>query len=119
MPGFVSPDPCHATLLQGTAALSCKGGIIGGSAGAAKDTLLLGYIIEKNAGPATLTVGGGLADSNGAAQNMLLSGSTTADTEFWFPAPILNEAGAFTFTPSVAGAVWVFTRPYTGSGVST
>lgn len=118
MPGFSASDPCHATLLQGTAALNCKGGVIGGSAGAKNDTLLLGYTILKNAAAVTLTIGGGIADSAGVGQNIVLTGSTSQDTEFWFNNPILNEAGAFTFQPSAAAAVVVYTRPYSGAGVS-
>jgi hypothetical protein len=114
MAGVVDLSPVHATLLQGTSALNCAGGIIGGGAGgAAKDTLWYGYIIGKNATAATLTVTG-LHDSSATLQSMVLNGSTTADTPFYFPEPILNDFAGFTFQPSVAGIIWVFTRAYVG-----
>jgi hypothetical protein len=114
MAGVVDLSPVHATLLQGTSALNCASGIIGGAAaGIAKDTVLFGYIIGKNATAATLTITG-LHDSGATLQPMLLNGSTTADVPFWFPEPILNEFAGFTFQPSVAGLVWVFTRAYVG-----
>lgn len=109
-PGF---DYAHATLLQGTAALNCKGGIIGGAAGAAKDTEIVGVYIKANATAVTLTITG-LEDSTGAQQPFILTGSTTVDTWVSFPAPLLNELAAFTFQPSVAALVWVFTRAFQG-----
>lgn len=113
MPGFTSADYVHATLLQGTAALNCKAGIIGGAAGAARDTEFFGCFISKNAGPATLTITG-LNDNTGAAQSWVINGSTTVDTPLNLPWPLLNEFSAFTFQPSVAGAIWVYTRAYVG-----
>lgn len=113
MPGFVLPDYCHSTLLQGTAALNCNAGIIGGSAGVARDTLFLGYYIDLGAGPATLTVTG-LRDSSNAAQPWVITGQVAIDQYLFFVYPILNEFAAFTFQPSVAAKVWVFTRAYTG-----
>jgi hypothetical protein len=103
----------HATLLQGTAALNCAAGIIGGAAGKARDTELIGIDIAKNATAAVLTIAG-LADSSGAAASWMINGLTSADMEVLVPYPLLNEFGAFTFTPSVAGVIWVFTRPYIG-----
>jgi hypothetical protein len=111
--GFTSVDPCQGTLLQGTSALQCSAGVIGGSAGVAADTLLFGVYIQFAAGPPTLTIAG-MKDSSGAAQNLLVSGSATLDY-FWMPpAPILNAFAAFVFTPSVAAKIWVFTRAYIG-----
>lgn len=113
MSGYTSVDPCTGTLLQGVAALQCAAGIIGGAAGAAYDTLLYGVYIQFAAGPPTLTIAG-MQDNAGAPQNLLISGSVTLDY-FWMPpAPILNNKGAFVFTPSVAGKIWVFTRAYVG-----
>lgn len=113
MAGFTSVDPCGGVLLQGTAALQCQNGVIGGAAGAAYDTLLFGVYIQPAAGPPTLTIAG-MKDSSGAAQNLLISGSTTLDY-FWMPpSPILNSFAAFVFTPSVAAKIWVFTRAYKG-----
>lgn len=114
MPGFTSADYVHATLLQGVAALNCSKGIIGGVAGAAKDTEFFGCYIDLNAGAgATLTITG-LFDSAGAAAPMVLNGQVATDGMIAFPWPILNELAAFTFTPSVAGKIWVFTRAYVG-----
>jgi hypothetical protein len=113
MPGKFGLDYVHATLLQGVAALNCKAGVIGGAAGAARDTEFYGVFISKNAGPAVLAITG-LADSAGAQQSMVINGSTAQDTFFEFPAPIVNELAPFTFQPSVAGAIWVLTRAYTG-----
>jgi hypothetical protein len=113
--GVVDLRSVHATLLQGTSALQCNSGTIGGTAGVAKDTLFYGYIIGLHAGTAaTLTVGGALHDSSAAIQPMVLNGQITLDVPFWFPEPILNEFGPFTFTPSVAGIIWVFTTDYYG-----
>lgn len=113
MAGYTSTDPCRGVLLQGVAALQCKAGIIGGGVGAVCDTLLYGVYIQFAAGPPTLTIGG-MSDSAGAAQPLLVSGSVTLDY-FWMPpAPILNNFAAFVFTPSVAAKIWVFTRAYVG-----
>jgi hypothetical protein len=113
MAGESSIPPCQGTLLQGTSLLNCAAGIIGANAGAAYDSLLYGIYIQANATAVTCTIGG-MKDSNGAAQSMLVSGSTSADY-FWMPpAPILNALAPFTFTPSIAGKIWVFTRSYNG-----
>lgn len=117
MAGFTSVDPCKGTLLQGTVSLNCIAGVInaatGGLAGAAYDTLLFGVYIQFAAGPPNLTVAG-MADNTGAAQNLLISGSTTVDY-FWMPpSPVLNSFAGFVFTPSVAAKIWVFTRAYIG-----
>jgi hypothetical protein len=113
MAGYTSSDPGRGVLLQGTSALQCKSGIIGGAAGAAYDTLLFGVYIQANAGPPNLTIAG-MLDNTGAAANLLVTGAAAQDY-FWFPpAPILNSAGAFVFTPSVAAKIWVFTRAYVG-----
>ena len=115
MPGFSSADWSTFRLLQGTTLLNCVAGVIlaTNNAGNVMDTLLLGVYIEANATAATLTIGG-FRDTAGAAATMLISGSTTVDY-FWMPpAPILNEFAAFTFTPSVAGKIFVATRAYTG-----
>jgi hypothetical protein len=116
MAGQIGLVPVHATLLQGVAALNCANGIIGGAAaGQAKDTEFYGYLIGLHAGAgATLTVGGALHDSAGTIQPMVLNGQITLDVPFWFPEPILNEFGPFSFQPSVAGLIWVFTRCYSG-----
>lgn len=114
MPGFVSLDYAHATLLQGTAALPCDDGIIAvGGDGTARDTLFIGAYILLNATAVTLTVTG-LNDNTGVAASMILTGQTTIDQWFIPPYPILNEFAVFTFQPSVAAKVWVFTRAYQG-----
>jgi hypothetical protein len=116
MSGSLGLDPVHATLLAGTATLNCAGGIIGGgTAGVAKDTLLFGAHIATSAGLATLTIAG-LRNSAGSPTNWVFTGSTAADVLVELPAPVLNDAAAFTFTPSVANAITVFTRAYTGAG---
>lgn len=110
-PGF---DYLHGTLLQGTAALNCKGGVIGGGAGVAKDTELLGIYIGLHAvTAATLTITG-LVDSSATQQPWVLNGQISLDTWIPFPYPVLNEFAAYTFTPSVAGIIWVFTRAFQG-----
>ena len=118
MPGLVLPDYCHATLLQGTAALNCKSGVIGGSvAGVAQDTLFLGYYIDLTATTATTLTVTGLVDSSGTQQPWVINGQITLDQPFFFAYPILNEFAAFTFQPSTAGKVWVFTRAWTGLNI--
>ena len=113
MAGYTSTDPMSATCLAGTSALQCKGGIIGGAAGVAFDTVLFGVYIQLNATAASVTIGG-MSDSSGAATNMIITGETTVDY-FWVPpAPILNRFGPFVFTPSATHLVWVFTRNYYG-----
>lgn len=116
MAGKIGLVTVHATLLQGTVALNCANGVIGGAtAGKAFDTELYGFLIGLHAvTAATLTVGGGLVDSSATIQPLVFNGQITADVPFWFPEPILNEFGGFTFTPSVAGIIWVFTRQYSG-----
>lgn len=114
MPGFVLPDYAHATLLQGTSALNCASGVIGGSAGVARDTLFLGFYIDLTAVTATTLTVTGLRDSSGAAQPMVLNGQITLDCPFFFAFPLLNEYAAFTFQPSAAAKVWVFTKAYAG-----
>jgi hypothetical protein len=113
MPGKFGLEYIHATLLQGIVALNCKAGVIGGAVGVARDTEFYGAFLTKNAGPAILTITG-LNDNTGAAQSWVLNGSATVDTPIILPWPILNEFAGFTFQPSVAGAIWVYTRAYTG-----
>src|SRR5208282_4498206 len=108
-----SEDPCHTTILAGTSALQCKGGIIGGAAGVANDTILTGVYIPLHATAATLTIGGFL-DSTGSPANWVLSGQTTIDQFFEFKPGMLNDAGALTFTPSVAGIIVAFTHAFAG-----
>jgi hypothetical protein len=112
--GYTSVDAVQPVLLQGTSLINCAAGVVGSAAaGAAFDSVLHGVYIVLNATAATVTVGGFL-DSNGAAQSLLISGQTTADY-FWTPPnPLLNRAGALTFTPSIAAKVWVLVRAYIG-----
>jgi hypothetical protein len=114
MAGYTSTDPSHLTCLAGTTAIQCVAGIVGGTtAGKPYDTVLFGVYIQENATAAVLTIGG-LLDSSGNAQNLSISGETGTDY-FWMPpAPILNSAGAFVFTPSITHLIWVCTRPYYG-----
>jgi hypothetical protein len=114
MPGYVSQDPIHATILAGTSALQCKAGIVGANPGVANDTLFFGCYIPLHAATATTLTVTGIDDNTGAPQPWVISGSTTADTPFTLPAGILNDLSAYTFTPSVAGVVVVYTRSFTG-----
>jgi hypothetical protein len=115
MAGETALVPVHATLLQGVAALNCANGVIGGAvAGVAFDTEWFGYIISLTAVTATTLTVTGLHDSAASLQPMVLNGQITVDVAFWFPEPILNEFGPFTFQPSAAAKVWVFTRAYFG-----
>lgn len=114
MPGYVSSDPVHATVLNGTATLQCVNGIITitAIAGKAQDTLLMGVYIPLTAvTAATLTITG-LADQTGTARSWLLSGQTAVDTNILFEGPILNDFGPFTFTPSVSNVIIVYTRAF-------
>lgn len=114
MPGYVGLDSAHGTLLHSTGAVNCVSGILGGgTAGVARDTLLMGIYIILGAGPATLTIAG-LKGEDGTARNWVLSGQVTIDSWIPFSVPLLNEASAFTFTASVADKVVVWTRTYTG-----
>jgi hypothetical protein len=113
MPGFTDVSPCEGVCLAGTSLLNCKAGVIGATAGAPYDTLLYGVYIVAGAGPPTLTIGG-FEDNTDTAQNLLITGSTSADY-FWMPpVPILNSFAAFTFTPSVTLKIFVFLRAYVG-----
>lgn len=112
MPGFSSHDYIHAVVLAGTAAITCKAGVLG-TAGAVRDTEFFGAYIIKNAGPATLTITGH-ADNTGAAQSWVITGSTTVDLQLILPWPMLNEFAAFTFQPSVTLTCWIFLRAYSG-----
>lgn len=88
-------------LIHATSAVQVTKGQIGNPAGgAAGDTQLLQVIILKNAGPATLTIAG-FRGEDGTARNIVLSGSSTADTIYNF-AGLRNSAGAMTLTASVA-----------------
>lgn len=113
MPGYVSNDPIHATVLNGVATLQCKGGIIGANGGAANDTLLLGCYIPLAATPSTLTITG-LADNTGVARSWIISGLAASDVSVALPAGILNDFAAFTFTPSASNLIIVYTRAFTG-----
>lgn len=96
-------------LLHGTGAIKVTAGQIGGAGGAAGDTQLLQVIILKNAGPATLTIAGFMGE-DGTACNVVLSGSTAADTVYNF-AGLRNSGGAMTLTASVADTCLVAVSP--------
>jgi hypothetical protein len=120
MAGKIGLVTVHATLLQGVAALNCANGVIGGAiAGVPFDTELYGFLINLTAVTATTLTVTGLHDSSGTLQPLVFNGQITTDTAFWFPEPILNEFAAFTFQPSAAGKVWVFTRQYSGPEAPT
>lgn len=101
----VIPDP---TLLHSTAAVNVTAGVIGGAgsaAGAIGDSLLYTVLILKNAGPAALTIVG-FAGEDGVARNLVLSGSTAADTFYAFHG-MRNTGAAMTLTASVADVILV------------
>lgn len=78
-------------------------------AGAADDTFLMGITILANGVAVTATIAG-FADQAGAAANLVLTGSTTTDLYYHFPAR-RNSKGALTITASVASKVGVDWRP--------
>lgn len=97
-------------LLHSTSAVQVTKGQIGNSAGgAAGDTQLLQVIVLKNAGPATLTIAG-FKGEDGTSRNIVLTGSTTADTIYNF-AGLRNSGGAMTLTASVADTCLVAVSP--------
>lgn len=97
-------------LLHSTSAVAVSKGQIGNSAPAsAGDTQLLQVIILKNAGPATLTIAG-FKGEDGTARNIVLTGSTAADTVYNF-AGLRNSGGAMTLTASVADTCLVAVSP--------
>lgn len=102
---FVS-DP---RLLHGTSAVNVTAGVIGGPGGVANDTRLVQVVILLNAAAVTLTIVG-FRDETGAARNVVLTGSTSADTVYNFPG-LKNSAGAMTLTASVADKVLVSVTP--------
>jgi hypothetical protein len=117
VPGFVSNDYVHATLLTGTAALNCASGVVGGSAGKARDTEFFGCYIDLQATTgATLTITGlGNSAVPPIAATWVIDGQITLDQPFFLPWPLLNEFAAYTFQASVSNVVWVYTRAYVGA----
>jgi hypothetical protein len=113
MPGYVTQDPAHGTVLNGTSTLQCVNGIITNTAtpGKAQDTLITGVYIPLAATASTLTVTG-FADQTGTARSLLISGQVTIDTNVVFDPPLLNDFAAFTFTPSASNLIVVFTRAF-------
>lgn len=91
-------------LLSGTSAVAIA------NSAAANDTMLLSVTILKNAGPATATIVG-FQDQTGSAQSILLSGSTSIDTTYYFPNAMINDKSALTITPSVTLTVLVSANP--------
>jgi hypothetical protein len=102
----ITQDP---RLLHATGAVPVTNGQIGGPGGAAGDTQLLQVIILKNAGPAILTIAGFRGEDN-TARNIVLSGSTTADTVYNF-AGLKNSGAPMTLTASVADTCLVAVVP--------
>ena len=107
---IVAPDP---RLLHSTSAVNVTTGYMGGAGaqgGAVGDTLLVGVVILKNAGPATLTIAG-FKGEDGTARTIVLTGSTAADTVYNFGAGLRNTGAAMTLTASVADVVLVSLQP--------
>lgn len=104
----------QSTLLHATSALKVNAGAINVPAGVAGDSALTQVLILKNAGPATLTIAGFLGE-DGSARNVVLTGSTTADSLYIFAASpaggLVNTGAAMTLTASVADVVLVSLRP--------
>lgn len=113
MSGYASADAVQPVLLQGTTVVNCAAGVVGtAAAGQAFDSVLHGVYIVGNATPASVSIAG-FQDNTGAAQPLLITGLAT--DYFWTPPnPLLNRAGALSFTPSIAAKVWVLTRAYIG-----
>lgn len=114
MSGYTSLDAVQPVLLQGTALINCQAGVVGSALpGQAFDSVLHGVYILLNAAAVSVSIGG-FQDNTGAAQPLLITGQVGLDY-FWTPPnPLLNRAGALTFTPSVGAKVWVLTRAYIG-----
>lgn len=103
----ITQDP---RLLHATSAIPVSAGQIGNSAtGSAGDTQLLQVVILKNAGPATLTIAG-FRGEDGTARNIVLTGSSSADTVYNF-AGLRNSGAAMTLTASVADTCLVAVVP--------
>jgi hypothetical protein len=116
--GYASTPPIHPVLLQGTSAIPFTAGcvqalLVPPVVGKAKDTMCFGFHIIANGTAASVSLAGFL-DSTGAAQPLVWTGSTTQDVIVQFPSPLLNDAGQFIATPSVAGKVWLYVAPYLG-----
>jgi len=102
----VVPDP---RLLHSTSAINVTAGYMGGTGaqgGAVGDTLLMGVVILKNAAAVTLTIAG-FRGEDGTARNVVLTGSTSADTVYNFGAGLRNTGASMTLTASVADLVLV------------
>lgn len=113
MAGYASTDAVQPVLLQGTTQVNCAAGVVGAAAaGQAFDSVLHGVYIVGNATPASVTISG-FQDNTGTPQSLVITGLAT--DYFWTPPnPLLNRAGAMSFTPSIAGKVWVLARAYVG-----
>jgi hypothetical protein len=86
-----------STIIDGTSAVTLGEGV-------ANDAMLYGVIILANGAAVTATIGGMLkrnAAGVEVAASFILTGSTTADVVYSFPAGMRNSAGALTITASV------------------
>ena len=101
------PDP---VLLHATSAVPVTNGVVGGAGGAKNDSKLVSVVILKGVAAVTLTVAG-FAGEDGQARNIVLTGSTTADTVYNFGAALRNTGAAMTLTASVADSVLVGVAP--------
>ena len=97
--------PGKTLLLSGTSAVT-----IGASA-AANDTMLLQVTILANGGAAATATIVGMADQTNAAQNILLTGSTSVDVVYAWPCGLVNGKGLLQITPSVTLKVLVSYNP--------
>lgn len=99
----VTSMPANVNVLSGTSAVTI-------GAGGAGDTMLMGIVILKNAGPATATITGFVDQDGSTARSVVLTGSTAADTVYSFGAGLINSEAALTITPSVTLTVVVYWR---------
>ena len=106
----------NARILSTTNSTNFQAGVctgVGGAAGAANDTILMGLIFLPNAAAVTATCVG-FQDDTGAAANYVFSGTTAALNAGAYdlvPLGLINDKGALSITASVASKVIVMTRP--------
>lgn len=100
-------------LLHATTANNVVTGIVQngtGTAGVTGDSRLCKVVILKNAVAATLTIAG-FSGEDGTTRNVVLTGSTAADTTYDWGAGWVNAGGPMALTASVADVILVSTRP--------
>ncbi|HYM46744.1 MAG TPA: hypothetical protein VES65_11375 [Solirubrobacteraceae bacterium] len=111
MSGYLNEGPSVPTVLGVATAVAFAAGVPGAT-GAASDTLVYCLIIRKNGVAATVTFNGGMRDHTNAQDttHYVYTGSTTADTIYYFEPALLNTAGPLQVTASVANTAIITTR---------